>query len=108
CAALVRLTRGFHPSEWSIVAARPSMGKTAFILNVAQNAAIQAQVPVAVFSLEMAKEQLVARMLAAEGYIYAQRLRNGRLSPDDFSRLAKATGILSSAPIWIDDTPGMT
>ena len=107
-ADLDRLTLGFQPSELSIVAARPSMGKTAFILNVAQNAAIQAQVPVAVFSLEMAKEQLVARMLAAEGYIDAQRLRNGRLSPDDFSRLAKATGILSSAPIWIDDTPGMT
>jgi replicative DNA helicase len=105
---LDRLTLGFQPSELSIVAARPSMGKTAFILNVAQNAAIQAQVPVAVFSLEMAKEQLVARMLAAEGYIDAQRLRNGRLSPDDFSRLAKATGILSSAPIWIDDSPGLT
>jgi replicative DNA helicase len=107
-ADLDRLTLGFQPSELSIVAARPSMGKTAFILNVAQNAAIQAQVPVAVFSLEMAKEQLVARLLAAEGYIDAQRLRNGRLSPDDFSRLAKATGILSSAPIWIDDSPGLT
>ena len=107
-ADLDRLTLGFQPSELSIVAARPSMGKTAFVLNVAQNAAIQAQVPVAVFSLEMAKEQLVARMLAAEGYIDAQRLRNGRLSPDDFSRLAKATGILSSAPIWIDDSPGLT
>ena len=105
---LDRLTLGFQPSELSIVAARPSMGKTAFVLNVAQNAAIQAQVPVAIFSLEMAKEQLVARMLAAEGYIDAQKLRNGRLSPDDFSRLAKATGILSSAPIWIDDSPGLT
>ena len=105
---LDKLTLGFQPSELSIIAARPSMGKTAFVLNVAQNAAIQAQVPVAVFSLEMAKEQLVARMLAAEGYIDAQKLRNGRLSPDDFSRLAKATGILSSAPIWIDDSPGLT
>jgi replicative DNA helicase len=105
---LDKLTLGFQPSELTIVAARPSMGKTAFVLNVAQNAAIQAQVPVAVFSLEMAKEQLVARMLAAEGYIDAQKLRNGRLSPDDFSRLAKATGILSSAPIWIDDSPGLT
>ncbi len=105
---LDRLTLGFQKSELVIIAARPSMGKTAFVLNIAQNAAIQAQVPVAIFSLEMAKEQLVGRMLAAEGYIDAQRLRNGRLSPDDFSRLAKATGILSSAPIWIDDTPGLT
>lgn len=105
---LDRLTLGFQPSELIIIAARPSMGKTAFVLNVAQNAAIQAHVPVAIFSLEMAKEQLVARILAAEGYIDAQRLRNGRLSNDDFARLAKAAGILGSAPIWIDDTPGLT
>jgi len=105
---LDRLTLGFQPSELSIIAARPSMGKTAFVLNIAQYAAIQSKIPVAIFSLEMAKEQLVARMLAAEGYIDAQRLRNGRLSNDDFARLAKAAGILGSAPIWIDDTPGLT
>lgn len=105
---LDRLTLGFQPSELIIVAARPSMGKTAFVLNVAQNAAIQSNVPVAVFSLEMAREQLVARMLASEGYIDAQKLRNGRLSNDDFGRLAKAAGILGSAPVWIDDSPGLT
>jgi replicative DNA helicase len=105
---LDRLTLGFQPSELIIVAARPSMGKTAFILNAAQNAAVQANVPVAVFSLEMAKEQLVGRMLASEGYIDAQKLRNGRLNNDDFARLAKAAGILGSAPVWIDDTPGLT
>ncbi|HSA55549.1 MAG TPA: replicative DNA helicase [Gemmatimonadaceae bacterium] len=105
---LDKLTLGFQPSELSIIAARPSMGKTAFVLNIAQNAAIQARVPVAIFSLEMAKEQLVGRILAAEGYIDAQRLRNGRLSNDDFARLAKAAGILGAAPIWIDDTPGLT
>ena len=105
---LDKLTLGFQPSELVIIAARPSMGKTAFVLNIAQNAAIQAKTAVAIFSLEMAKEQLVARMLAAEGYIDAQKLRNGRLSNDDFARLAKAAGILGSAPIWIDDTPGLT
>jgi replicative DNA helicase len=107
-ADLDKFTLGFQPSELCIIAARPSMGKTAFVLNIAQNAAIQSKIPVAIFSLEMAKEQLVARMLAAEGYIDAQRLRNGRLSNDDFARLAKAAGILGSAPIWIDDTPGLT
>ena len=105
---LDKLTLGFQPSELCIIAARPSMGKTAFVLNIAQNAAIQGQIPVAIFSLEMAKEQLVARMLASEGYIDAQKLRNGRLNNDDFARLAKAAGILGSAPIWIDDTPGLT
>ncbi len=105
---LDKLTLGFQPSELIIIAARPSMGKTAFVLNVAQNAAIQANIPVAIFSLEMAKEQLVARMLASEGYIDAQKLRNGRLNNDDFARLAKSAGILGSAPIWIDDSPGLT
>ncbi|MBV6520903.1 MAG: Replicative DNA helicase [Gemmatimonadaceae bacterium] len=107
-ADLDRLTLGFQPSELSIIAARPSMGKTAFVLNMASNAAIQGNIPVAIFSLEMAKEQLVSRMLASEGYIDAQKLRNGRLSNDDFARLAKAAGILGSAPVWIDDSPGLT
>jgi replicative DNA helicase len=105
---LDKLTLGFQPSELIIIAARPSMGKTAFVLNLAQNAAIQSGVPVAIFSLEMAKEQLVGRMLAAEGYIDAQRLRNGRLTNEDFARLAKAAGILGSAPIWIDDSPSLS
>ncbi|MGQ0764931.1 MAG: replicative DNA helicase [Gemmatimonadota bacterium] len=105
---LDRLTLGFQPSELSIVAARPSMGKTAFVLNVAQNAAWEGRTPVAIFSLEMAKEQLVTRMLAAEGFVEAQKLRSGKLNDDDFRHLAKASGILGSLPLWIDDTPGLT
>jgi replicative DNA helicase len=105
---LDRITLGFQPSELSIVAARPSMGKTAFVLNIAQNAAYEGRTPVAIFSLEMAKEQLVTRMLAAEGFVDAQKLRSGKLTDDDFRNLGKASGILGSLPIWIDDTPGLT
>jgi replicative DNA helicase len=105
---LDELTSGFQRSDLVIVAARPSMGKTAFTLNVAQHAAIEHQVPVAFFSLEMSKESLVQRMLTAEARIDAQRLRKGMLRDDDFPRLARAAGILSSAPVWIDDTPGIT
>src|SRR5215212_528525 len=102
------LTSGFQPADLIIVAARPSMGKTAFTLNVAQHAAIEHNVPVAFFSLEMSKESLVQRMLTSEARIDAQRLRKGLLRDDDFPRLARAAGILSSAPVWIDDSPGMT
>lgn len=105
---LDHLTLGFQKSELIIVAARPSMGKTAFVLNAAQNAAYTSHVPVAIFSLEMAKEQLMTRMLAAEGWVDAQKLRSGKLSDDDFRNLGKASGILGSLPIWIDDTPGLT
>ena len=105
---LDELTSGFQPAELIIVAARPSMGKTAFTLNVAQHAAIEHSVPVAFFSLEMSKESLVQRMLTSEARIDAQRLRKGQLRDDDFPRLARAAGILSSAPVWIDDTPGLT
>ena len=105
---LDEMTSGFQPADLIIVAARPSMGKTAFTLNVAQHAAIEDQVPVAFFSLEMSKESLVQRMLTAEARIDAQRLRKGMLRDDDFPRLARAAGILSSAPVWIDDTPGIT
>ena len=102
------MTSGFQPADLVIVAARPSMGKTAFVLNVAQYAAIEREVPVAVFSLEMSKSSLVQRMLTSEARIDAQRLRKGLLRDDDFPRLARAAGILGSAPIWIDDTPAMT
>src|SRR3954471_6453097 len=105
---LDEMTSGFQPSELIIVAARPSMGKTAFTLNIAQHAAIEHNVGVAFFSLEMSKESLVQRMLTSEARIDAQRLRKGLLRDDDFPRLARAAGILSSAPVWIDDTPGMT
>jgi replicative DNA helicase len=105
---LDELTSGFQPADLVIIAARPSMGKTALVLNIAQYAAIQHSVPVAVFSLEMSKESLVQRMLTSEGLVDAQRLRKGTLRPEDFTQLARAAGILSSAPIWIDDTPGIS
>ena len=105
---LDEMTSGFQPSDLVIVAARPSMGKTALVLNIAQHAAIEHNVPVAFFSLEMSKESLVQRMLTSEARIDAQRLRKGMLRDDDFPRLARAAGILSSAPVYIDDTPGIT
>ncbi len=105
---LDEMTSGFQPADLIIVAARPSMGKTAFTLNIAQHAAIEDKVPVAFFSLEMSKESLVQRMLTSEARIDAQRLRKGMLRDDDFPRLARAAGILSGAPVWIDDTPGIT
>lgn len=105
---LDELTSGFQPADLVIVASRPSMGKTAFCLNVAQHAAIEDHVPVAIFSLEMSKESLVQRMLTSEARVDSQRLRRGMLRDDEFPMLARAAGILSSAPIWIDDSPGIT
>jgi replicative DNA helicase len=102
------LTSGFQPSDLVVVAARPSMGKTAFILNIAQHAAIEHNIPVALFSLEMSKESLVQRMLTGEARVDAQKLRKGMLRDDDFPRLARAAGILAQAPIFIDDSPGIT
>ena len=107
-AELDNLTLGFQPSDLVIIAARPSMGKTAFVLNVAQYAAVENNAGTAIFSLEMSKESLVQRMLASEGYIDAQKLRSGRLSSQDHSNLAKAAALLGQAPIWIDDSPGLT
>jgi replicative DNA helicase len=107
-ADLDELTSGFQPADLVVIAARPSMGKTALTLNIAQHAAIEAQVSVAFFSLEMSKESLVQRMLTSEARVDAQRLRKGMLRDDDFPRLARAAGILSSAPVYIDDTPGIT
>ena len=105
---LDELTSGFQPADLVIVAARPSMGKTALTLNIAQHAAIENNVPVAFFSLEMSKEALVTRLLTSEARVDAQRLRKATLRDDDLPRLARAAGILSSAPIWIDDTPGLS
>jgi len=102
------LTAGFQRSDLVIIAGRPSMGKTAFVLNVVQHAAIEHNVPVAVFSLEMSKDQLVQRLLCSEGMVDAQRLRRGQLRDDDYPKLARAAGLLSSAPIWIDDSAALT
>ena len=102
---LDEMTSGFQPSDLVIVAARPSMGKTAFVLNVAQYAAIEHNTPVAIFSLEMSKESLVQRMLTAEARVDAQLLRKGKLRDDHYPRIARAAGILQTARIWIDETP---
>lgn len=107
-ADLDKLTLGFQRSDLIVVAARPSMGKTAFVLNVAQNAAIDRNVPVAIFSLEMSREQLLLRMLASEGRVDAQRIRSGKLTPDDDAQIARAAGFLGNAPIWVDDSPGLS
>ncbi len=107
-AELDRKTAGLQRGDLVIVAARPSMGKTSWVLNVAQNAAIDHEVPVAIFSLEMSKEQLVQRLLCAEGRVDAQKLRRGKLNQSEFQRLAAAAGHLNTAPLWIDDSPGAT
>ena len=101
-------TSGLQPSDLILVAARPSMGKTSFVLNIAQYAAIRANVPVAIFSLEMSKDQLVQRMLSAEANVELQKIRTGDLSEEDWIKLVEAAGPLSQAPIYIDDTPGIS
>lgn len=101
------LTSGLQPSDLIIIAGRPSMGKTAFALNIAQNAALDSRIPVAVFSLEMSKEQLSMRMLSSEARVDSQRLRKGFLGETDWPKLTTACGRLSDAPIYIDDTPAI-
>ncbi len=103
-----RLLAGLQPSDLIIVAARPSMGKTAFALNLCQHAALRVGVPVAIFSLEMSKEQLVLRMLTSESKVDATRVRTGQLDEDDWNRLVDGSEKLYHAPIYIDDTPGIT
>ena len=105
---LDRMTTGLQQGDLVIVAARPSMGKTSWVLNVAATAAIEHQQPVAVFSLEMSKEQLLKRLLSAEGRIDAQHLRRGGMTAEDHKRLAQAAGHLNNAPIWIDDSAGLS
>lgn len=101
---LDELTGGFQKGDLVILAARPSMGKTAMVIGAALHAAISHQVPVALFSLEMSKGQLVQRMLCAEALVDLGRLLRGRLDDDDYVRLAQAAGHLNTAPIWIDDS----
>jgi replicative DNA helicase len=99
---------GFQKNDLLILAARPSMGKTALVLNLVTHVAMKEKAPVLFFSLEMSKEQLVQRMLCAEAEIDAQRIRTGDISETDFSKLASAMGRLGDSPIFIDDTPSMT
>jgi replicative DNA helicase len=105
---LDRLSAGFQRGDLVIIAARPSMGKTSFVLNCVQHAAIEHQIGVAVFSLEMSKGALVQRLLCSEGLVDAQRLRRGALRDDDYPKLARAAGLLGTAPIWIDDSAALT
>lgn len=105
---LDKLTSGLQPSDLILIAARPSMGKTAFVLNIAQHIAVREKQAVAFFSLEMSKEQLVQRMLCAEAPIDAQRLRIGELENNDWDKLVRAADRLAAAPIFIDDTAGIT
>ncbi|MDH3392977.1 MAG: replicative DNA helicase [Desulfobulbaceae bacterium] len=105
---LDKMTAGLQPSDLIILAARPSMGKTAFAMNIAQNAAILRKVPVAVFSLEMSKEQLGMRMLCSVGRVDSQNVRTGFLKDQDWPKLTRSAGMLSESPIFIDDTPAIS
>ena len=105
---LDRMTAGFQPSDLIIIAGRPSMGKTAFCLDVAEYAAIGNKIPVAIFSLEMSKEQLVIRMLCSQANVEGTRLRTGYLNESDWPKLTIAAGNLSDAPIYIDDTAALS
>ena len=105
---LDKVTSGWQNSDFVIIAARPAMGKTAFCLNMAQNAAIESGRPVAVFSLEMSKEQLVQRMVSSAAELDQQKLRTGRLQEEDWATLVSAVGPLAEAPIYLDDTPAVS
>lgn len=101
-------TTGFQPSDLIIIAGRPSMGKTAFSMNIARNAAVDANVPVAFFSLEMSKEQLGIRLLCSEAQVDSNKAKTGFLGKEDWGRLTNAGGRLTDAPLYIDDTPGLS
>jgi len=103
-----KITSGLQPSDLIVFAARPSMGKTSFALNIAEHVAVEEKLPVAVFSLEMSKPQLTLRMLCAHSRVNIQRVRTGFLGGNDFSNLVAAAGKLASAPVFIDDTPGVS
>ena len=104
---LDRKLSGLHPANLLIIAARPGMGKTALALNIAQNVAVLGE-PVAVFSLEMSREEIVTRMMCAQGRIDSQRLRTGRLDDRDFTKLSNAASVLYKKPVYVDDSPGLT
>lgn len=103
-----KLTSGLHPNELIIIAARPAMGKTAFALNIAVNAALATNKAVAIFNLEMGAEQLMFRMLSAASSVEGNKLKTGKLSHDDWKKINEATSELGDAPIFIEDTPGIT
>jgi len=106
-ADLDRRTAGFHGSELILIAARPAMGKTAFALNIATHAAMRGNVPVAVYSLEMSKEQLGNRILCSEALVDSNKIRTGELNEEEWGKLAQTSGELANAKIYVDDTPGL-
>ncbi len=101
-------TAGLHESDLVLIAARPAMGKSAFALNIATNAAVRANIPVAIFSLEMSKEQMVNRILCSEAMVDSNKIRTGKIDDEDWMKLAGALGPLSESGIYIDDTPGIS
>src|SRR5215207_3848538 len=105
---LDKLTSGFQPGNLIIVAARPSMGKSALALNMAQNLAVRHDIPVALFTLEMSKSEVTQRMMCSEARVESQSLRTGKLKPEDWPRLTAACDKLMKAPIWVDDTGSVT
>ncbi len=103
-----RMTSGLHPSEMIVIAARPSMGKTAFVMNIVEHVSVHEKRPVAVFSLEMSSQQLVQRMLCSGARVNLRKARDGFLADSDFDKLTTAAAKLAEADIYIDDTPGLT
>ena len=101
-------TAGMQPSDLVLIAARPSMGKTAFVLNIAQHVAFKQNLPVAIFSLEMSKEQLINRMFSLESSVDAQKLRTGQLNDQEWERLIESAGVIGKSKLMIDDTPGIS
>ena len=101
-------TSGFQPSDLILIAARPAMGKTSFALNIATNAALHSNVPVAIFSLEMSNEQLTNRILCSEALISNEKMRNAEVTEEDIGKLASSYNVLLNAPIYLDDTAGIT
>ena len=101
-------TSGLHNSDLVIVAARPAMGKSAFAINMATNIAVQSNIPVIIFNLEMSKEQVANRIICSEAMVDSNKIRTGQIEDTDWGKLATASGILSDAPIYIDDTAGIT
>src|SRR5260221_14219160 len=99
---------GMQASNLLILAARPGQGKTAMAINIAQHVAVKEKTPIGIFSLEMSQEELVDRLLVGQADIDAWRLKTGRLSESDFTKLSEAMGQLADAPIFIDDTPGIS
>ncbi len=105
---LDEITSGLQKADLVIVAGRPSMGKTSFAMNVAENAAVDLNLPVAIFSMEMPGKQLAIRLLSSLGRVNSQRMRTGKLGEDDWPRISSAVGLLNEAPVFIDDTPALT